>query len=177
MSLLFTITVTVLELKHIFDAISRVELYSQAELRASYMQGVNRLSNMQIAFANIFSWFAIFFTIISACMLNKLVHACQDLRSNVLVVLGYDKQIGAIFHPKSAFVSQMIQSDSYSSSYYDHESNSNANGPFGDKVPIRRKLSSKSDSYSDVNEFFFKIQNDSEDDHIKFNDSFGDRPT
>lgn len=98
-NIILMIIVAILELFHICGAIGKIPLYTSFEMRAAYMRGVYQLTNTQIAFAFIFAWFGILFSILNIIILNKLVVACQDLHSNMLVVLGYNQQIGVIFNP------------------------------------------------------------------------------
>lgn len=85
------VLVVLLELLHVICAISKVPLYTHVEMTAAYMHGVRNLTDTQIIFTYILAWTGIFLAILNVCIMHHLVHACQDLHSNVHLVLGYDQ--------------------------------------------------------------------------------------
>ena len=84
------ILVIALELMHVTAAICKIPLYTRVEQNARYMYGVKKLTATKITFTYIFAWIGIFFAILNLYIMNYLVHACQELHSNVHLVLGYD---------------------------------------------------------------------------------------
>ena len=90
-SITFMILVLILEFLHVMAALCGIPLYTKAELNASYMHLVNRHSDVQIIFTYIFAWTGILLAIMNIYITYHLVHACQDLHSNVHLVLGYDQ--------------------------------------------------------------------------------------
>lgn len=82
--------VCLLETLHIIAAVARIPLYTRAELRSWYMRGIYFHSELQIVFTYVLAIFGAIISAINVCVTFNLVHACQDLHSNVHVVLSYD---------------------------------------------------------------------------------------
>ena len=85
------ILIIILEFLHVIAALCGIPLYTKAELSANYMHSVKRHNALQIIFTYILAWTGILLAIMNLCITYHLVHASQDLHSNVHVVHGYDQ--------------------------------------------------------------------------------------
>ena len=82
--------VSLLETLHIIAALCRIPLYTRAELRSWYMRGIYFHTELQIAMTYVLAIAGVVVSVMNVCITFNLVHACQDLHSNVHVVLSYD---------------------------------------------------------------------------------------
>ena len=163
--LLLSLVITILECLHFIAAVSRVPLYTAIELTGGYLRRGYRHTDLQIAFTYVFALGGAVLSALNVFITHKLVQVCQDLHSNVHIVLGYDQQIGYIFQPIN------IGHDAGTDSSIEEDESSSAQGGEGGQ----RVASSRSgQSFADAEEMFFKVEKDN-DSLIYVDDSFNAR--
>lgn len=159
--LVLCLIIAILECLHLVAALSRVPLYTAVELKSGYMTRGYRHTDSQIAFTYVLALGGALLGAVNVFITHSLVQVCQDLHSNVHIVLGYDQAIGYIFQPINI-------GEGGTESSGDASETSSARGGEGGH---RGTSSNSGQSFADAEEYFFQVDRDN-DSLIYVNGSF-----